>query len=640
MLGTPDFGHSDIWHQNFAFAYYLAQALKQGYFPVWVKDIGTGFPMLGDGEMGMFLPINIILYRFFDVTTAFNLTYVIVFVLLLTGTYFYARTLKFHRPVAFFAAAIFSFSGLIVTQLRSIHIVQAMSFFPWGFFCLEKFLQSKKRRWLFLLSIIISLQIYANYQQIVLITLISLAIYLVFRSWQTRDFSFLFIVPVFIVLGLILALPQIVPTVQMMLVTNRDKGTALTELVKYPYHPKNLLSLLNPYFWGDPRIGTYPPFAKDWGIFWESTGYIGFVPFLLALVSLVRLKLATNYKRPFLAILIVSLVLMLGKYTPAFFLFQLPPLSLFRVPARFLLPFVWALVFLSTLFLNQTKNKWILYIVILLSVTDLAFFGLNYHPSIDTGKWLSPPETVKTLQADQSWYRVYSYIPVTEWNSIFLKTGWKNMDNYFPFRNALDPNQNLFWHISSADLYVGLMPRRLEMYKNLIDRGLEPGYISSSSAKLLSLAGVKYYISTQPLNVFTPVATVSGDISFYLYSNPEAKPHAYLTTDFEVAKTLPDLISKLTDPAGSKTILEEDINLPVSPGPAGEVAVTKNTDLEVELTATANKPSLLILSDSFYPTWQAEIDGKPTKIYPANLNQRAVIIAPGERKIIFKMKLI
>lgn len=627
ILGTPDFGHSDLWHQNFAFAFHLSQSLKQGYFPIWIKDLGTGFPMLADGEMGMFNFINIILFKFFNPALAFNLTYFFVFLFLITGSYLFARVLKFSRPVAVFFTVVFSFSGLIITQLRSIHIVQAISFFPLEFFLVEKFLQTKKWRWLIIFSLILSQQIYANYQQIVLISLISLGIYISFRN-----FKLILPVLIFTILGLIFSLPQVLPTIELVKLSFRDHGTALSEMVKYPFVPKNLLSFLNPYFFGNPRIGTYPPFSNNWGIFWESTGYLGILPLVLVLISL------KNFRKHlvFWIILGISLILLLGKYTPFFFLFQLPPLNMFRVPARFLLPFVWSLAILAAFGLQQIKNKTVQMIIILFAFADLFYFGFKYHAVINSQKWLEPPQSVKFLQEDKSWFRIYSYWPSTDWNNIFLKKGWQNIDDYFAFRNGLDPNQNLFWNLSSADLYVGLMPRRLEIFKNLIDSGLKPGEVSSLSAKLLSLAGVKYFISPYFLNNFSLEATISGQPNFYIYKNPGVLPHVYLTTDYEVAQTLPELMQKLQDPDNHKVILEEKIDLGPAENP-GEATVIKNSDLEIIIQVSANKKSLLILSDSYYPSWKAFIDGQETKIYPANLNQRAVTVPPGSHQVKFKI---
>jgi uncharacterized membrane protein YfhO len=46
----------------------------------------------------------------------------------------------------------------------------------------------------------------------------------------------------------------------------------------------------------------------------------------------------------------------------------------------------------------------------------------------------------------------------------------------------------------------------------------------------------------------------------------------------------------------------------------------------------------LILSDIYYPGWQAKIDGKLTKIFPTNYVQRGIILPAGNHLVEFEFK--
>ena len=61
----------------------------------------------------------------------------------------------------------------------------------------------------------------------------------------------------------------------------------------------------------------------------------------------------------------------------------------------------------------------------------------------------------------------------------------------------------------------------------------------------------------------------------------------------------------------------------------------KDTDEEMVVNVKNNRDSFLIVADSFYPGWQALIDGQPTEIYPANINQRALFVKGGNHQIRF-----
>jgi len=56
----------------------------------------------------------------------------------------------------------------------------------------------------------------------------------------------------------------------------------------------------------------------------------------------------------------------------------------------------------------------------------------------------------------------------------------------------------------------------------------------------------------------------------------------------------------------------------------------------IKLKVTTASQAILILSDLFYPGWQAEIDSRPTEILRANYIFRAVEVPSGNHLITFK----
>ncbi|MBI3559116.1 hypothetical protein HY085_01855 [Candidatus Gottesmanbacteria bacterium] len=634
MFWTADFGHSDIWHFNFALKFFLSQALKQGYLPFWSKDLGMGFPLLGEGQIGIFNIFNLVLFKFLDPVTAFNLSFIIIFLTIFSGSYLFGRVINLKKFSSLFLGIIFSLSGIFITHIVHFNLIQSASFLPWEFFLAEKYLQTKKLRWLGLFSLILSQQIYSGFQQMVLISLAGLFFYILFKKPKSLIF-----IGLFSLLGFLLTAPQLLASWETIRQTTRTNGVPLSSMVNYPYPPIHLLTFLNPYLLGDPRNGTYPPFGINWGIFWESTGYIGILPLVLVLISL------KNFRKNliFWIILGVSLILLLGKYTPFFFLFQLPPLNMFRVPARWLFLFIWCLTILAAQAFDKIRFKFLIFTI---ALVDLGFFVVTYNGRINSKTWLAPPEAVNILKADPDWSRKISFFPFVPWNRVFLAKGWSDTNLFLSARNNLDPNENLFWNISSADVYAGLFLKRWEYFRAALNTGVKEdplktfARVSSSSAKLLSIAGIKYIIS--PLEIrpeertgITFFATASAQPLIRIYKNNNAYPHAYLTRNYLVAQNIPDLVKKLSDPQNQAVILEKTPNIPYFPDLPNPALVTKNEDLEVEIETQSTVSALLILSDSYYPGWQAFINDKPTEILPANLNQRAIIVPEGSWRVRF-----
>lgn len=76
----------------------------------------------------------------------------------------------------------------------------------------------------------------------------------------------------------------------------------------------------------------------------------------------------------------------------------------------------------------------------------------------------------------------------------------------------------------------------------------------------------------------------------------------------------------------------------VPPTAAERVAVVSAAPDRIELTATAERPGLLVLADTFYPGWVAEVDGQPAAILRANRLMRGVTLREGPHRVVFRYR--
>jgi uncharacterized membrane protein YfhO len=114
---------------------------------------------------------------------------------------------------------------------------------------------------------------------------------------------------------------------------------------------------------------------------------------------------------------------------------------------------------------------------------------------------------------------------------------------------------------------------------------------------------------------------------------------------FETASSIDEAQAMLRRPGFN---LKEDVVLNARPSESEAEALEKapvgdnsTADIvryepdKVVIKAYAQHSGLLILTDTFYPGWRAEVDGKPTTIYQADGLVRAVYLGQGEHTIRF-----
>src|SRR5690606_36973002 len=64
------------------------------------------------------------------------------------------------------------------------------------------------------------------------------------------------------------------------------------------------------------------------------------------------------------------------------------------------------------------------------------------------------------------------------------------------------------------------------------------------------------------------------------------------------------------------------------------VSITTYQPEHIELSVDAAAPALLILTDSFYPGWQATLDGEPVTILQTDVLFRGVFVPEGEHRLV------
>ncbi|MCI0396892.1 MAG: YfhO family protein, partial [Chloroflexi bacterium] len=129
----------------------------------------------------------------------------------------------------------------------------------------------------------------------------------------------------------------------------------------------------------------------------------------------------------------------------------------------------------------------------------------------------------------------------------------------------------------------------------------------------------------------------SGDVK--IYENLDALPRAFLVYEWEyrpdVASSVEAMRASGFDPART-AVLVGDGPLPGDGPVTGGTAQVLNYEPErVVVQVESEAAGLLLLTDAWYPGWQATVDGQLAATYQADGLFRGVMVPAGEHEIIF-----
>lgn len=654
IIVTPDFGTSDAL-SSLSYKYIYWQGLQKNTLPFWTPSYGNGFPLLAHGTVGaLFLP-NLILYKFLPFVSAYNLALITYVSILGIGTYLLLKKLISHQASSFFGSLFFIFSGIVITQITHISVIATASLLPWVI--LLSLLVVSHFSFLTLLFFIFvsSQQMFAGFPQITYMTHILAIAYTLFPHSSVTIWKKLIRLFLAQILSLITAGPQLLPSVEYFKSLTSSSGFSLESSTLFSFPLKHILTFIFPFFYGDPRLGTYPHFQKfDGSIFWENTGFIGILPFIILFFFIIK---RVKEKRPlfsdkifvfFSCICFFSFLFMLGKNSPLYILYSFFPLNLFRVPSRFIWIFVFSFVVLTThasASLFSVKNKFInlcLTIVLIINSLHLISTFRSYHALEEPDNWIN--DTTENYWTNKT----YTIGTERTQNSFFLSSGWSNMS---PFRTLKDTHTPDVSALQGFQQFLDTSGRdmmRTALIKSFIQQDIKESSTSAAvgtdAETLLSLYGVRSIHSTIPLSTQKYQKITEhreADISKYIYKNENVLPILYSPLKLVYAKTFMDFISYLHDNSYNKdelAIIENKNTVLNTIDKSDDITIISQAESEIRATVRNNQASMVVLNQLFYPGWIATIDGAKTQILPVNILSQGIIVPQGFHEISFIFK--
>lgn len=653
LIVTPDIGTSDAINLSLSQKYALWQSYKSSELPLWDHRVNAGFPMFAEGQIGaLYLP-NIILYRFLPFIDAYNASFIIALTLIAWGFYLWCRTLSISPSIAFLAGLTMAFSGSVIPHLTHITLIQSFSLLPIIIWLTARL--ARKPSWWIMVSlmVVISQQIFAGFIQAVFITCI-LCLYLsyVLSPKSNRVLAILaFLASIIFAAGL--SAIQILPSQEFLSQTTARDGFNQSAATQFSFRFDNVLTLIHPFFIGNPKNATYD--YTDNSIFWENNLYVGFLP--LSLIGFIWLsKRSKTMLRILLLPLFFSALLMTGKFSPIYMLYDFWPFHLFRVPSRFSVLFIFLFISISALVLNAlveqlslNKFKRTLLILILIGIQGYAIIRpwQSYHIYDSADKWISAPQIAASIIPNGT---VLSLHVIDTYKKFFITKGFMDIAPFRFMQNYLQPYVTLLWSIPHIDTYPSRFLRRpivadLLLQKEVASGG--SGLIAPQDSpfwhKFLTVLSIRNIISASPIdNPFLKKSAYLHDPwnSVYLYENPDVVPYAYFATDIHVAKTINEAklaFQKDSFIPGTSAIVETPIDISLGAKATVQLLNKTNTVLTMK-TQQVTGMSLLVIQNSWYPGWNAYVDGVKKDVFPVNIRYSGVTIPANTHEVILRFE--
>lgn len=670
--------------QTYPWRYLVIENIKNLNIPQWNPYSFLGQPLMANVQSATFQIFNL-LFFFLPFNVAWTLQIIFPLVLSAIFAYLFLRSQGISKIAAVYGGLLIPFSGFFVAWALWGTIITTAIWLPLILFLVDSLF--KKISWKkFIVLVFAFFQVLVSgHIQTALYILLAVTILLFLALLKKRSIFATILIVFGLTVGLLLAAPQLLPTLELSNLSNRSSDQNFyAGRQDWFIPPQNLIQLIAPDFFGNPTTNNY------WGIwnYAEFVSFIGVIPLFFALFALLKLE----KKYLFLPILLFS-SLLLGIQNPISklpYTLNVPFLSSFQ-PSRIIFLIDFSLAALSAVGLNsflKNQNKKIMFlpVAIILFVASVFYAFIKLNPQlfnvasesvlIARRNLVVPLLSVFTLiivllasfklnkklilsiifiltilELFRFWEK---FTPFTQASLIYPSTSTTTFlqNQQKPFRilstdrRLMTPNSQTFNKIESVS---GYDPLYLKNYANFVS-AWESG-VSQEKPQFNRIVTPQKYNSQ-----FANLANVKFILSFDEITSPDyQKVHEegitktylnknYLNRAFFIDQVIKkesnqEVLSAIQNSAIELNKIAYSSDFEFKGGDSTGVATFSNySDQKMNLITSSSKDSALVITNTFYPGWNAYIDGKQTVIHNVDSIFQSIIVPAGDHDIEIKFE--
>lgn len=295
------------------------------------------------------------------------------------------------------------------------------------------------------------------------------------------------------------------------------------------------------------------------------------------------------------------------------------------------------LLLFSFLTIKNKRQKIILPLIFFLVVAAGYYNATKYIPFSSSDSFFPKNGVVSTILQKTSDARVFGI------GSANIQTDFATMLRFY------DPD---YYHPMYIFRYRQLVDfANSGRYQTNLKRGdvriAQDATLSASLAQkremLFDITSVKYLLfKREEIEKQKNERIIWEDSRWFLTERSSALPRIYPADSYVVQKEPEKILETLfaTDFDRKNSVVLEETPIEsiqkIKEQPA--IVLKKYASSRIEMDSFAKSPYLLVLTDNFYPGWQATVDDKDVTIYRTNYAFRSVVVPNGSHKITFTYK--
>jgi hypothetical protein len=676
---------------------HTARTLARWHWPpLWDPFSSLGRPFAADLVTAVYYPLNWCV-RLLPEARGLNLSIAGHHVLAATGLFTLLRYHGVSLMAATLGALVFTFGGLMVSFDNMINGLQSATWVPWVILAFEVWCDRRRVTALVGMGVGLGAIVLGAMPEFVLFAN-GLIVALAIDRWRRDAQPGLrrALTAVLIANGLAVGLYAVewVPFVEYVMHSSRMSGVRLDNAIRYSLRPLAVLAFVIPRHYVDPA-GRFHETAALWeGNLneppWALTLYVG-VSVVWLVAALARLS---RFQRCWWGGIGLScLVLALGEYLPGYvwlvehvaplrtirypekFLFVVHVLiavgvavgfeNALREPARFrrvawtagllaagafvargivaagstwpmvvlghdlrLLAWLYALV--AALAVGaRTRPRAAAWAFLLLAASDLYRANASLLPNVPWSALQRPPRALEVMRRRDDPLRIYS-----NWLGRAVVPAFP--ESFIQEQNLLMMQDASFYLIGNLNGPASIILNDHERLEELVE-----SLPHERVAGVFAALNVPYVTSAKnlPYPGLRLLQSPRNTLESYVF---EIEPHtarAFVPARLRPVSTPDQAIEHLrsaADPVAEVAVAADSMPAGLPATMDGTVHIATYLPERVELLAQMRTPGLVVLADTYYPGWEASVDGTAASIVRANHFVRGVYVTSGEHRILFR----